>query len=361
MELRFNDHASFHRAALGMVGTSAILGFALQSTSMAPAIAGVAGMVVGATVAYRRVLWRSALGAAGLLAVVFLMAGPVAFIAAGLMTGLALSVGLRGTRALLTIALGALVTVTAIWAGARIEFAQETARWPLWATSSVASAAAGMVGLLALLPRHLALSSDPVATALRRLPTGLDAEVRALCARSVGIWTSTRARLAADDHGRELLRDGVLKTLEVAARSAGGDASPGAGDELTRRMAELDRRIEASTDAEVRAQYTAARAALDDQRRYRERIQQGRERLVARLHNHVAALEKFQLAALGVDAMRSQTSTATLVEQLEALSADVASSGEALAELELPAATIAPADAPADPSVAADATAPAVA
>ena len=87
-------------------------------------------------------------------------------------------------------------------------------------------------------------------------------------------------------------------------------------------MEDLDQRIAAATDDEVRSQYQAARAGLSDQRTYRDRIRQNRERLVARLHNHLAALEKFQLA-VGM----------TASQQLSDLSKDVAASGEALGEV----------------------------
>ena len=105
--------------------------------------------------------------------------------------------------------------------------------------------------------------------------------------------------------------------------------------ELAERMADLDQRIASATDAEVRSQYQAARAALGDQQRYREHIRQGRERLVARMHNHVAALEKFELAATGLEAARAASAGLSVVKQLEELSNDVAASGEALVELEL--------------------------
>src|SRR5512139_22846 len=97
----------------------------------------------------------------------------------------------------------------------------------------------------------------------------------------------------------------------------------------------FDRCIAAAIVAEIKSQYTSARAALDDQRRYREHIAKGKERLVARMHNHVAALEKFQLAATGLEAARAATSGANAIKQLEELSQDVAASGEALAEIEI--------------------------
>ncbi|MCX5747166.1 MAG: hypothetical protein NT062_32250, partial [Proteobacteria bacterium] len=183
----------------------------------------------------------------------------------------------------------------------------------------------------ATLPRHLSMTSDPVSAALRALPANLDAEVRDLCNRSAAIWSTASAQLDATNQA--LVRDGVLKALEVATRSAQTKLT-GAGDaELVTRMAELDKRIATATDDEVKTQYQAARAALEDQKRYRDRIGQNRERLVARLHNHVAALEKFQLAATGLESSRA--STAPEVKQLEELSQDVAASGEALAEVEL--------------------------
>jgi len=129
------------------------------------------------------------------------------------------------------------------------------------------------------------------------------------------------------------VRDGVLKTLEVAARSAGMRADGTSDEALAKRMTDLDARIAAANDAEVRAQYQAARAALDDQRRYRDQIRGNRERVIARLHNHVAALEKFQLAASGLEAARAASAGAPAIQQLEELSHEVAASGEALVEV----------------------------
>jgi len=168
-----------------------------------------------------------------------------------------------------------------------------------------------------------------------------------LCDRSLTIWRTTKDS-PADDAGKRLVRDGVLKTLEVAHKSAEVKVTGATDDELAARMTELDKRIAGTTDEEARSQYQSARAALDDQARYRGHIAKGRERLVARMHNHVAALEKFQLAATGLQSARAASAGATAVKQLEELSQDVAASGEALAEIELGVPADAPADAPAD-------------
>ncbi|HET9987705.1 MAG TPA: hypothetical protein VFQ65_04280, partial [Kofleriaceae bacterium] len=138
------------------------------------------------------------------------------------------------------------------------------------------------------------------------------------------------------DPGRDMVREAVLKTLEVATKSSEAQPPLVSDEELGRRMEDLDARIAAATDDEVKAQYQSARAALSDQAKYRERIRQNHERLVARMHNHVAALEKFQLAAGGLASARAASSGAThrdLGQQLSDLSRDVAASGEALVEV----------------------------
>jgi hypothetical protein len=234
--------------------------------------------------------------------------------------------------------------LVAMWCALRIGHAQKPVSWPPLATTLAAAAALGVVGALALLPRHVQIAVDPVRAALGKLPATLDAEVRGLCARAAAIWNTAQDQIS-DDTGKWLVRDGVLKTLEVAARSADVKITGASDAELTQRMADLDQRIAAATDAEVRTQYQAARAGLDDQPRYRNHIRQGRERLVARMHNHVAALEKFELAATGFEAARAASAGLSVVKQLEELSNDVAASGEALVDLELalePAANAVP-------------------
>lgn len=344
MDIRFGDHASFHKATAGMVAGAALASLALGPvTPLAPFVGGFAGLAVGAAVGYGRAAWRFVAAAT---AAVPLFALPASWTTVGIaaaVMGLGLAVGGRsanaqattGWRGGLGVALAAATTMLGMWCALRILGARETMHWPALAKNAAAAASMGMVGILAMLPRHLRLELDPVKTAIRNLPTAsLDHEVKSLCDRAVAIWQTSKERIA-DDAGKRLVRDGVLKALEVATKSVEVKVT-GAGDvELQTRMEDLDRRIAAATDDEIKQQYTAARAALDDQRRYREHIAKGRERLVARMHNHVAALEKFQLAATGLEATRAAAAGASAIKQLEELSQDVAASGEALAEIEL--------------------------
>jgi hypothetical protein len=334
MDIRFDDHASFHRAAVGMTLGGALLGLVAQPfTPMAPVVGGLFGIAAGAAIGYGKPVWRLGAAAAASAAILAMPAGwaALATAAGALALGTAIG-GLRGVRGLAAMLLGALTTLLAVWCAWRIGHARQTATWPPWTTTMVSGAATGMVGILAMLPRHLSISFDPIAAVLRRMPAGLDAEVNGLCERATAIWRNAKDKLAAEDPGLSLVRDGVLKTLEVATRSANLEKDAAADGELAKRITELDARIAAATDAEVRAQYQSARGALEDQRRYRESIQQNRERLIARMHNHVAALEKFQVAASRALAVRAETPA---MKQLDELSADVAASGEALAELEL--------------------------
>ncbi|MDQ3364572.1 MAG: hypothetical protein M3680_04005 [Myxococcota bacterium] len=349
MDIRFGDHASFHKAAAGMVGGSLAAGLALGPvTPLAPLVGGLVGMALGASWAYGRPVGRVLAVAAATVPLFVMPASWSAMAVVAALMGMGLAIGGRtanpgalvAVRGALGVALAAATTMLAMWCALRVLGARETAAWPLWATNAAAAASMGMVGILAMLPRHLKVALDPVQAAVRGLPANLDPEVRSLCDRSVAIWTSAKDRIA-DDAGRSLVRDGVVKTLEVAVKSAAVEVTGASDADLAQRMADLDQRITIATDDEVRTQYQSARAALADQRRYREHIGKGRERLVARMHNHVAALEKFQLAATGLEAARAATAGATAVQQLEELSHDVAASGEALAEIELGERTLA--------------------
>ncbi len=326
-----------------MVGGSAALGLALHQIKPGPVgamIAGLGGIAIGTALGYGKPVWRIA--AAGLACVpLFVMTKSVtalSMVAAIMGVGTA-AFGLRGMRGAIAVMIGATATMLAMWAGLRVENAQQTSTWLSGGMGTLkdvlAAGAMGMIGVFAVLPRHLKISMDPVTAALRRLPNDLDSEVRELCTRSMAIWNGAKDKLADNDPGKNLVKDGVLKTLEVAAKSAEVSAQGATEAELTKRVTDLDARIAAATDSEVKVQYQSARAALEDQRRYRDSIKQNRERMIARMHNHVAALEKFQLAAGGLAAARAATAGATAVKQLEELSAEVEASGEALAELEL--------------------------
>lgn len=331
-----------------MVGGALITGLALHPfTQAAPFIGGVVGMMAGAAWAYGRVALR--LVAAVLAATAVLIAiktsatlTPTALwlavasslVALGMAVGSGRADHPRGIKGAMAVGLTAFVTLLGVYCAHKFSIAREMSKVPPLALTGISAAAMGMVGVLTVLPRHLSWASDPVMAAVKKLPLGLESEVKSLCDRSLAIWIDAKDALA-DEGGKALVRDGVLKTLEVAAKSVEVKVTGPTDAELSRRMTELDHKVAATTDPEAKTQYQAARAALDDQHRYREHIVKGRERLVARMHNHVAALEKFQLAAHGLEAAKHANSSSPAMKQLEELSLNVEASGEALAEIEM--------------------------
>lgn len=311
MELRFRDHASFHRAALGMTAGAALFGLALHVAGgfgahaarlalVAPVAGGLVGVGVGAALAYGSAAWRVGLA---ILAAAIAVAAPSwqGLAAAGAFTAVAIAIpgraegaiAARRVRALLVMAFASALAVLAMWTALRVAHADRVATWPSWAADLAGASALGIVAALAVLPRHLALAADPIRAAIRALPSDLDAEVRALCGRAVAV----HAKLDERDPDHDLARDGVLDALAVARQCAELRAATGTQDDLARRIADLDARIAAATDAEVKSQYESARAALVEQRRHRDDARARRERLVAKLHFQVATLE--QLATAG--------------------------------------------------------------
>lgn len=340
MDLRFDNHPGFHRATLAMValgaGLSALAVPLANRLAIAPTlIGGALAIALGAGVAYGGLRWRGALGVLACLPVAF-SATWGALIATSALCAVAVAVGAGSQRRVAIAAVvGAAAALIASWASLRVFYAAETESWAPLVRAVAGGAAMGLVGTVATLPRHLQWQGDAVAAATRTLPIGLDAEVRQLCLRATKIWHDAKDRLQGDPSSKELLRTGVLKVLEVARRGSEGmsQVPPSSEQELAQRMAELDARIAAATDAEAKAQYQAARDGLDDQRKYRDRLRASRERMVARLHNHVAALEKFHLAAASLQASKTLSADEPMVRQLAELSSEVSTSGDALSEL----------------------------
>jgi len=350
MTIGFRDHEGFHRAALAMAAAGAAAGVAAHMIGGAPPVlvGGAAGAVLGAGwVEPSRRVARTGLGLAlvAIGALVALRGGGLVPLAVA--TALALHVGAPLRRALIGTAVGTAVLLAAAFAAGRIAGAEETARLPAWLVSGLGAATLAFIAVAARLPRHVFIERDPVEVAIRSLPIGVDGEVRDLIERGRGVWSAVQARLGGDPGSRDLVRDGVLGMVEVGRRSAEvpSDVTASAAG-LAERVADLDARIAAATDDVIAAQYREARAALDDQRRYLDAIRTDRERVVARMHNYLAALERFRLAVLNAraaDASRLAAEARPLLGAVAELSAELDACGEALDEAAAPAATSAPA------------------
>lgn len=321
MTIGFRDHEGFHRAAAAMAigGAAAGVGAGIAGVGVSGALyAGATGAVLGAAWADRaggrtRFALRVALLAAAVGAFAAI-GGHLGVLALAAVVGVALNLGVRGARLVAAGIVGGAVAYLGGFAAGQVMVAEQTAPLPHLLEVALASTAMATVCVAGLLPRHLTWT---------RAPEISDPEVRALLARGRAVVDDCAGRLDAD--GRALLRDGVTRLHEMAARWSDAGAAADTAEVLEARAQELDRKIDAATDEVARAQYREARAAIDDQLRYVGSIRQSRERVLARLHACVATLEKFRLAATHLESKDA----ALLTE----VSADLDACGAAIAEI----------------------------
>jgi hypothetical protein len=101
---------------------------------------------------------------------------------------------------------------------------------------------------------------------------------------------------------------------------------PGAVERLSTRVEDLQRRIEQTEDATAKQGFEAARDALIAQLGLYKRLGVGRERLNARLHQHLATLEKLHLTLVNLksaDAQRFSVEVNPMLEEVGDLSQEV--------------------------------------
>lgn len=248
---------------------------------------------------------------------------------------LALAWGSRGWRLVAGLSAGAALLAAARVAQLSVAEAElfAAAPAPLWAGAGGVAFAA--VAVFALVPRHLELRRDRVGAAAAALGGQVGGELAELCARGQGLWKRAAAELDDSDPNRALLEEAVVRLLDTARRwsAAAAEASPELADSLAARMEKLAARADAADDAEAAAQYREARAALGEQLGYLRGISHSRERVVARMHNYLATMERLHLAVVNLrsqSASRSAGELSPIVASLESIGADIASCAEAL-------------------------------
>ncbi|HUS65386.1 MAG TPA: hypothetical protein VMZ28_12625 [Kofleriaceae bacterium] len=301
--IRFDDHPTFHRAALWMAGAGAMAALAAHVVSLLdPRVGSTAsplpmGLVAGAALfgaaptAVRArgrdlagVVVGAAVGAAALAAVQrgeMASAWGVAIFAAVL--GVVAARGAGGRRFYATAAAAAGAIVAAKFAMTALA----GAAWgPAWLVASAAGGAFGTVALLGTLPRHLRLDREPAASD--------DA------AEILG---------RAKAHVKEPRVVDLLEQFGALERDA--KTAPSA-EVLTARAADLERRAAATSDALARAEYEKARDTVNDQLREVEGIRAGRERILARLHS---TLEELDHTALAARSTAADITTAAALEE----------------------------------------------
>jgi hypothetical protein len=147
---------------------------------------------------------------------------------------------------------------------------------PPWLVAAFAGTAFGAVALLGTLPRHLRLE-----------------RVAAQPADTADLLA--RARQMA---GAEPKIAALLEQLDDLGRQAA--AAPAQSD-LEARLAQLDGRVEATSDDLARAEYAKAHAAVAEQLADVQAIATGRERIVARLHRELEETSRTRLAVTSAE------------------------------------------------------------
>jgi hypothetical protein len=310
--IHFEEHGGFHRAALHMSVAGGMAGLAAHVLSLIePRLGGAAAalpMAIVAGAALRGAAPAEARSRAGDLPLVVVGASVAgAALTAGarghlpswaalaifaVALGLVIARGLRGPRLWAAAAAGAAAALLARFVMGAVA-AEDLG--PAWMESALAGASFGGVALLGVLARHIVVFRRP--------------------ASEVGevdeVLTRARAALAASERAgdeplvRETIRAEVARLAEVASRWQEMErrvASSPRRDDLIARLSDLDRRILSTNDQLAREQFEKAQGEVAQQLRDLESIDNARERVLARMHHTLAAIERRRLGAAGAEA-----------------------------------------------------------
>lgn len=327
MDVRFEDHQQFQRAAVRAALGAAALALVAPAAALVPAVA--AGATAGFAGRRRPALLALA---AALAACGVALAKPLLLPLCGAL----LALGFAAARAPQardggaplsrgTVAATALLGALALWAAQLWlpSFASALALL-LPGAAPLAGAFAGLWIAAACAPLHLSWQADAVEARLAALRPALGAELRPLAERAAAARAAAEAALPEGSRGdlRGLLQALALAALELAGRAAelGRTASLSLEEDLGRRVAQLASSAGGASDPVARGSYQRASETLQGQLDHCRRVRLSRDRVVARLHEEVAQLERarFALALLdGADWSRSAGELDLLGERLQ--------------------------------------------
>lgn len=290
--------------------------------------------------------WRSAMLAAGVAVLACLAgalggaAGTLAFAAVG---GLIFARDLEGTRPKTVAALaGAIGLGAGLFVSNSIGGSGALAAIPPGLAALALGGATGFIASLGVTGRELDWRfSDgerlPVAPPAPSLAGG--GELSGLLGRAAQALAEAKVALGDEaPEARSAAEDLVGRIERFGLRWRQLDQEAGRTDRLALagRLEQIITRERDAGDEVVRGEYTRARVALRAQLDYLDGIQRDHDRAVARLHHHIAVLERLRLAALhhrSADASRVGEDLAPLVGDLTAAGLELDVAAETLAEL----------------------------
>jgi hypothetical protein len=264
----------------------------------------------------------------------------------GLALGLPLGWGMRRGAVAASLAAGAGAFGLALAATVAIHDGLFVRWMPEWASVPVAGSLLGFLAAFGALPRTLSTVRDAVAEALEREGRGLSVALQELCKLSVETHARTREAVAAADPATPALagrlgrasEDLALKVVALASGAAEVDRSndPEGILRLEARLSDLDKKLKQVKDEVASAGYGRAREAVLTQIEHHRRLDVDRERLTARLHEHLATLEELHFASLHLrssDAQRKACEIRPLLDQATALTSEADAITEVAGEL----------------------------
>ncbi len=343
MTLSIRDHGELQRAVLR--ATLAGGAYGLVTWRWPGPAAMVLGVVAVGIAAVPPRSWRSAAVAAALAVlagVASALGGAAGLLGLAAVGGLTFARGLDGgARRALAAATGAAGLAAGWFVQAALGRSEALAVVPPGLGSLLLGGAAGFVAALGTAGRLVEWKHAPAAAPAAPQPAALppDSELGTLIARAQGAFRDAAKALAGGaPEAEQAAQDLLGRIVRFGTRWHELDREAARTDRavLAARLDEIAGRAEAAKDDVVREEYAQARAALREQVDYLDGIERGRDRAVARLHHHIAVLERLRLAALhhrSADAARVGEELAPLVDELSSAGRDLDCAAEALAEL----------------------------
>jgi hypothetical protein len=323
MDVRFEEHSHFQRAALAVAAGGALAGAVFWPA----AAAGSAFALVLLPGSRRR-----------RVAAALLCAAAAAF-SLWALNGALLGVALAAARADAaqesgaarpSLASAALVAALCAGAAALAAFtlpflsAALAGLVPAPVATGVAGASFGLWAALTAAPLHIAVGADPVESRLAALRASLAPELRTLADRAAAARRGAAGELPKGARAdlRGLLDSLALAALDLASRAAdlGRAAPPSLEEDLKVRTLHLSKSAAQAEDRPAQQSYLRAAEALEGQLEHLRRVRRARERAVARLHEEVANLERARFAltlAHGADRDRGAAELDLLHDRLQ--------------------------------------------
>jgi hypothetical protein len=202
----------------------------------------------------------------------------------------------------------------------------------------------GFLVSIGLIVRQITVERDLVADTYDKVRPTLTGEMRDLSDRAVALYgrikqvlRDRREKGAQTDALGQVVRSLVLKVVHLGPRwneveREVGRTNPG---DLAARIEGLERKIAETADDVARKQYRMAREALGGQLRYLQDIGTSRERVIARVHNYLATLERLHLAVLnhrGADAAKFSDEIQPILEEIDGLGHEMDFASDAIRE-----------------------------